>query len=452
MVLGRAPLRSLVRHDAAARAGLVAGLLLGGTGLVRVDALREVVLLLPVLALGAALGGRWVRPCLVGLAASLVVSAVAAVGLSWQYLSSIGASLVPLLVLLVLVGGGSWAALLLWRRGARLPAAVLRRLPDVAAAGVVLTGLYLASRPLWQVARQDPDDPGSRYVAGMQARQGLAVDGGRTYAEQTVGWLAWYVGVVALVVALVVLALVVRRGVRSASRGVVEAWVPALVVAAGSTLLTLLRPGITPDHPWADRRLLVALPLVVVLVVVGLDVVLRRAVAAGRGGVGATVVGVAAALVVVPAVVATWPHRAGGVERGSLAAVDRVCRALGPRDVVLAVDSRAANEWPQVVRGTCGVAALSTTSGLRADDVRLAATVESVAAEVAARGGRLVLLAADSAQALEGLGLPGELVTDVVVREDEHVLERRPVATDPLPIRVWLAPAPTPTPASTPAP
>ena len=442
MVLDRAPLSSLVRRDAAARAGLVAGLLLGGTGLVRVDALREVVLLLPVLALGAALGGRWVRPCLVGLAASLVVSAVAAVGLSWQYLSSIGASLVPLLVLLVLVGGGSWAALLLWRRGARLPAAVLRRLPDVAAAGVVLTGLYLASRPLWQVARQDPDDPGSRYVAGMQAREGLAVDGGRTYAEQTVTWLAWYVGAVGLVVALVVLALVVRRGVRSATRGVVEAWVPALVVAAGSTLLTLLRPGITPDHPWADRRLLVALPLVVVLVVVGLDDVVRRAVAAGRGWVGATVVGVVAALIVVPAVVATWPHRAGGVERGSLAAVDRVCGALGPRDVVLAVDSRAANEWPQVVRGMCGVPALSTTSGLRADDARLAATVESVAGEVAAHGGRLVLLAADSAQALEGLGLPGEPIADVVVREDEHVLERRPVRTDPLPVRVWLSPVP----------
>ena len=84
--------------------------------------------------------------------------------------------------------------------------------------------------------------------------------------------------------------------------------------------------------------------------------------------------------------------------------------------------------------------------------VRLAVTVESLAAEVAARGGRLVLLAADSAQALEDLGLPGELVTDVVVRENEHVLERRPAATDPLPIGVWLAPAPTPAPASTPAP
>ena len=268
-IVGRAPLPSLVVRDASARAGLLAGLLVGGTGLLRVDALREVVLLLPVLAVGAALGARWVRPLLVGLAVSTGVAAVAAVGLSWEYVASIADSVLPLAVLGVLLGGGSWAALAVWRRGARLPASVVRRLPDVAATFVVLAGLYLASRPLWQVVRQDPDDPGARYVAGMQARQGLPVDGGRTYAEQTLAWLSWYVGPVALVVALVVLALATRLGVASVARQRLEPWVPALVVAAGSTLLTLVRPGITPDHPWADRRLLIALPLVVVLVVIG---------------------------------------------------------------------------------------------------------------------------------------------------------------------------------------
>lgn len=441
-VVGRAPLRSLVVHDASARAGLLAGLLVGGTGLVRVDALREVVLLLPVLAVGAAFGARWARPVLLGLGASLLVSAVAAAGLSWQYLSSIAGSLVPLLGLGVLVGGASWAALVLWRRGWWLPASVVRRLPDVAAGLVVVVGLHLASRPLWQVVRQDPDDPGARYVAGMQARQGLPVDGARTYAEQTVVWLSWYVGPVALVVALVVLAALVRRALWSVAERRVEAWLPALVVAAGSTLLTLTRPGITPDHPWADRRLLVALPLVVALVVVGLDWAVRRAVAAGRGGLVAPAVGVVAALVVVPALMATWPHRAGGVERGSLAAVDAVCRSLSPGDVVLAVDSRAANEWPQVVRGMCAVPALSLTSRVRSDEQLLASTVASVAAGVAERGGRLVLLAADSTQALDGLGVTPSAVTDVTVREDEHVLERAPDRTDPLPVAVWLAPVP----------
>ncbi|GAA4398095.1 hypothetical protein GCM10023168_03770 [Fodinibacter luteus] len=430
-------------RDGSARAAFVAGVLVGGTGLVRVDALREVVLLLPVLALGGALGARWVRPLLVGLGAAVAVSAVAAVGLSWQYLASIAGSLVPLLALGVLVGVLSAGALVVRRRGVpgRVPAGVVRRLPDLAGVAVLLVGFYLASRPLWLVTRQDPDDPGARYVAGMQARQGLPVDGGRTYAEQTVTWLAWYVGPVALLVALVVLAAVVRRATASATRGVVEAWLPALVVAAGSTLLTLLRPGITPDHPWADRRLLVALPLVVVLVVVGADRVLRRSAASGPRWVGPAVVAVGAALVVGPAVAATWPHRAGGVERGSLAAVEQVCATLEDGDVVIAVDSRAANEWPQVVRGMCGVPALSTTAGLHRDADALASTVREVADAVSARGGRLVLLAADGPEALDELGVAPAPVVDTVVREDEHVLERRPVRTDPLPVRVWLAPA-----------
>ncbi len=295
--------------------------------------------------------------------------------------------------------------------------------------------------------RQSPDDPGSRYVAGMQARQGLPVDGGRTYAEQSVAWLSWYVGPVAMAVSLVVLAVLLRRAVLSAGSHRVDAWLPAVFVAAGSTLLTLARPGITPDHPWADRRLLIALPLVVALVFTGLSWALRRAAASGRRWVGVVLAVVVGALVVAPAALATWPHRAGGVERGSLAAVEDVCERLDPTtDVVLAVDSRAANEWPQVVRGMCGVPALSTTSALRADPELLAATVATLSREIGSRGRRLVLLSADSPDAIRRLGVDPNQVVNTTVREDEHVLEEKPSHTDPLPVRVWLAPALAPAP------
>ena len=292
--------------------------------------------------------------------------------------------------------------------------------------------------------RQDPDDPGARYVAGMQARQGLPVDGGRTYAEQTVVWLSWYVGPVALVVALVVLAVLVRRALLSAGERRVEAWVPALVVAAGSTLLTLLRPPASrPTTRGPTGACSSRCPSSSRSSSWGVDWLVRRSARVGsRTWLGATAAGVVAALVVVPAVVATWPHRGGGVERGSLAAVESVCDALAPGDVVLAVDSRAANEWPQVVRGMCGVPALSLTSRVRSDDQLRAAAVDRVAAGVEERGGRLVLLAADSGEALDGLGVTPSSVAEVMVREDEHVLERAPVRTDPLPIAVWLAPAP----------
>ncbi|MEO5608475.1 MAG: hypothetical protein ABIQ61_14495, partial [Ornithinibacter sp.] len=253
------------RDESLVRLALVAGVLVGGTGFVRVDALREAVLLLPVLALGAGLRRLWVRPLAIGLGASLTAAAIAALVLSYRYLGDIARSLVPLVVLALLVSAVCWGAVVLWRRGRRLPERVVARLPNAVAAVTVLVGVYLAGRPLWQVTRQDPNDPGALYVVGMQRRSGLTVDGGRTYAEDTVHWLSWYVGPIALVVALVVLAAALRHAVGRVSAGEVPAWLPALVVASGSAVLTLLRPGITPDHPWADRRLLVALPLVVVL-------------------------------------------------------------------------------------------------------------------------------------------------------------------------------------------
>ncbi len=423
-------------------AGLLAGVLVGGTGLARVDAPREALLLLPLLAVGAALGRPWVRPALAGLMGSTAVAAALAAGLSYRYLGDIHASLLPLLVLAAAVAALSWGGLRGWRSGRRLPARVVRWLPDAAAGLVVLTGLVLWSRPWWMTVRQNPDDPGARYVAGMQRRQGLPVDGGRTYAEHTVDWLSWYVGWAALVVALVALALVVRRLLRSLGAGRLEAWGPALVVAAGSTLLTLVRPGITPDHPWADRRLLIALPLVVVLVCVAGAWTAARLRAGGRPWGPPLVAGLVLVGLGGPAVAATWPFRGVGVERGSLAAAEEVCAALGPHDVVLGIDSRASNEWPQVVRGMCGVPSFVATRAVRTDPARLAQVVREVAAGAAAGGHRLVVLAADGPEAVEGLGLTPRQVVDVRFTEEEHALDRPPVRTDLGGARVAIAVVP----------
>lgn len=437
----------------AARAALVAGLLVGGTVLVRIDGLRETILLVPVAAVALGLGLRWARSLVAGAAIATVVGSVIAGWLSYRYLGDINASLLPLVAGGVLGGAGAAAALAVGRRG-RWPRWVrtsLRwhRLPDAAGLVVVLAGLFLAARPLWQVVRQSATDPGARVVAGMQARQGLPVDGGRTYAEHSVAWLAWWVGPVALVVALLALAVLTRRlaaGLQ-AERPSVPAWAGPLVVAAGSSLLTLWRPGITPDHPWADRRLVIALPFVVVLVVAAAAAVAReRPIGRRLAGVdlastpvrvGGSALVVAALLV--PTGLATWPHRSERVERGSAGAVAAVCRALQPGDVVLAVDSRAANEWPQVVRGMCGRAALSTTGALRADPTALATTVGAVAERVRATGGRLVLLAADSGDVLTRLQAGGtRQVVDTTVLEDDRLLTRRPDHLVTVPITVWL--------------
>jgi hypothetical protein len=445
------------------RWALVAGVLVGGTALVRIDGLRETILLLVVAGLALAQGRRWARPLLVGAGVSTAAAFAIALWLSNQYLGTIARSLVPLVGIGVAVAVLTWAGLALRRRGVGLPDRYAARLPFALAALTALVLAVLASRPAWLVVRQDPADPGSRYVAGMQARQGLPIDGGRTYAEQSVAWLDWYLGPVTLVLAAVALVVLVHRAAGRWSRGeVLPGWVAPGLVVVGSTLMTLWRPGITPDHPWADRRLVIAIPTVVVLALTALTALTSLAarpiprptpssvtkspgktVNPGRFGLsrrGGVALGVLLA-VAAPTVAATWPHAAARVERGELAAVEQACAALDDRDVVLAVDSRAAQEWVQVVRGQCGVPALATTAALRKDAKALASTVARVRTAVAGAGGRLVLLSADDtpADSLQELAGSWTTATSVVVLEDQHVLERRPDGLDPLRITVRLA-------------
>ncbi len=425
---------------AARTTAVVAGVLMGGAILIRVDALREVVLVVPLVVLG--LLQRQVHARVLGVATA--ISTLVALGLtaltSSEYLASIAGSLVPLAALAVgvcLVGVVVVGAA---RRGRSLPVLVQAWLPRLLAGGVVVVGLGLASRPWWQTVRQSAADSGARVVAGLQARQGLSVDGGRTYAEHTVVWMTWWVGPAALVIALVVAAALAHRAATAWTDGRdLPSWAGPVVVGLGSTLLTLYRPGITPDHPWADRRLVIALPTVVLLVVAGAAVVSRWSTRRLPYAVNVVVsVGMAAALLG-PTALATWPHADERVESGEWTAVDDVCAALRPGDVVMMADSRAANEWPQVLRGYCRVPALSTTSALRNDPARFRAAVDRTRLEVAARGGRLVLLAADSQDALALLGLGTAVVpAHTTVREDPRLLERRPDGLVDLPIQVWL--------------
>ncbi|HET7475541.1 MAG TPA: hypothetical protein VFJ97_05895 [Dermatophilaceae bacterium] len=423
----------------ARRLGLLAGVLVGGAAFVRADALRETILLLPVAALLVVRrdGPGW--SLLAGAGVSTGLAGVAGLGLSYRYLGDIAASLVPLLVGGVVLAAGMAVVVLLARRGAHLPAPVCRVLPWASPAGVLLVGAVLATRPFWTTVRQSALDPGARVVAGLQARQGLPVDGGRTYAEQTLEWTSWWVGPAAVAVTFLVLAFAAQRLATAwVAAQPLPAWTGAAVVAFGSSVLTWYRPGITPDHPWADRRLLVSLAMVAVCSVGACAWVTRWAARRMPATVLALVGLAAPVLLIGPSLLATWPHRAERVEAGEVAAVDTVCAAFAPGEVALMVDDRAANEWPQVLRGTCRVPALSLTSAVRRDDAARRSAVASVRVAVEAAGGRLVLLAADSPDRLGGRA---RRTLDVTVLEDARLLERRPDHLVALPLQVWLAPA-----------
>jgi len=233
-------------------------------------------------------------------------------------------------------------------------------------------------------------------------------------------------------------------------------------VGFGSMVLVLYRPGITPDHPWADRRLVpVVLPLLVLAAVAGISWAAR--VLPGQWprrsarSVPAVVALAGAGLLVGYAAYGTWPVARLRTERGELETVASVCAALAPGDIVVAVEGtedgraqRAANEWIPVIRGVCG----RPSGSLLTPAAQLPDAVTRLSGLVEAAGGSLVLLAAqeDAAEAQRVLDVAtgsrsagsaafssrvraGRLVTV----EDRKLLTRRPPNGARLVIDVWLA-------------
>lgn len=124
------------------------------------------------------------------------------------------------------------------------------RLPGAMAWSTLLLLLALASRPLWMTAHTAPDDFQVAFVAWVQQAQGLAVDGTRTYAEDTITWVSYYLTWPVVLLGFVGFALAARRLGRGTA-----VWAIPLAGLLVPTLLYVVRPAIMPDQSWAIRRL-----------------------------------------------------------------------------------------------------------------------------------------------------------------------------------------------------
>ncbi|MGZ4602341.1 MAG: hypothetical protein ACXV0U_01950 [Kineosporiaceae bacterium] len=539
LVLGAAAVAVDAVAQDVPRLGLLAGGLAGLAGLVRVDALREVALLVPVCALLALRGSRAAVPMALAALAGTVLAAVPAVALSRPYLEVVEDSLKPLVVAMVVLTALGAAVLAVARircrphappaaghadrssRDARVETHAARTTsPSRAASGrgevavrerhgddrtdvpdqpgshdqrevrdqrglhdhggcggalrdlgwapivagglVVAAGVLLATRPWWSVAHQGADDPGVRGLEDLQRQQGLPVDGTRTYAEQSLIWVAWYTGVAAIVLAWGTFTVVAARATRwwldtrgtAPGSGAVRApgWLLPAAVGLGSTVLTLYRPGITPDHPWADRRIVVVvLPTIVIAAVAAVAWIVRAARRRAPAPLLALAAVAGVAVLVVPPAWTTAPVALLSTERGEPQAANAVCAALHPGDAVVALGGgdadggpdRSTNEWPQVVRGVCGL----PSAVLVTEPDRAPAALDRLADLVHRAGGRLVLLAAVDGRdsppsALTRLGLHPTLAVRRSTFEAPHWLMRPAAETRPLGIEVWTAPWP----------
>jgi hypothetical protein len=448
------------RSDRDARLlGLVAGVLLGANLLVRIDAVRELVLLVPVVAL---LAGRR-HPAALPLAVGALLTGVpGALGTTWwssPYIASVMSSLGPLVVAGALLAAVSAVALVVgrtvalrWRDGApwwaRRTAAVL---PVAAGALVGVAWLVLASRPLWLVDTREPYLPGQdTFVATLQASQGLPVDGTRTYAEDSVTWLVWWLGpvtVVAAALASVALTVVATRAVLD--RRPLPGWVLPFAVGLAVTVVSLYRPAITPDHPWADRRYVtVTYPFVVLCATAAVRAVVRRLPRGAGAGVARPVLaGTLAVLLLGPAVLATAPVATERTELGQVQAARDVCDALdaaGPDPAVLAVGFRARVEWAPVLRALCGVPYVGIEPPADpAPGEDLATVLERAAATARAGGATPVVLVGDvqsAQQVADATGRTAEPVVDVDTTEPDRLLVEPPTSSRPLTVQAWLVP------------
>ncbi|GAB3208831.1 hypothetical protein ACQEU5_05075 [Marinactinospora thermotolerans] len=419
-------------HALAFAAGLAFGLGL----VVRIDALRDI---LPVVGfLGLLLVARRGQavPMLVGLLLGLGYGFTAGYGLSRPYLDYLSDSLHPLLAL----GAGvvaltAAATAILWRHG--IPRTDRPAwLPTAVAAVSVLIMAGFALRPLIRVEYGHGDAATGYYIGQVQQIEGLPIDPDRTYEEMSLYWVGWYVGLGAVAMATAGVALLLNRILRRRA----GAWVLPLMVLSWSVVTTLLRPAITPDHPWAARRLVVlVIPAFVLFAVWFAAWAVRRLRGASpAGGTTSWYTAPVAALGVFALLVPTTITAAGVMgyrtDVGSIQAARDLCEDIPDDGSVIVVDGGTMSNFGQLIRGMCGVPTAHLEQPTPAE-------VERVTAEVRERERVPVLAGGEAEQVVPYLppGVPATQPFNVNTEQDMSTLMRPPDGAWRFVGNVWLA-------------
>ena len=437
------------------------GLSIGLTLLIRIDGLSDLLPALPFL--GVLLVRK--RPQGVPFGIGLFIGAAYGFAdgylLSRPYLDSIGPSLRPLamialgVVAVTVVGMGllslprtrSWLQALVRSRP-------VRWLPEAVAALTVLALIGFAVRPYFQTVRGETDPATISYIAELQKLAHVPIDPTRTYAEDSLYWVIWYIGVPAVILGAIGIALLSRRCLRALltwrDNGAARIWALPLMIIGWVTVTVLWRPGIIADQPWASRRLVpVVLPGLILAAVWASAWIKERGRLLGASHLAGSVVAVCCVLaLLIPGAVTTFGVGTTKTKSGSTRltahglalkrtgageekAVRELCGNIGPNASVIIVDSLTADRFSQVIRSMCA------TPTARMDSP----TAASVAADVAGieRAGRRPVLLAGQQPQLAAYGGSAREVLNLLTTQDAHELTSPPSRTWLIHFVIWMS-------------
>ncbi len=232
-----------------------------------------------------------------------------------------------------------------------------------------------------------------------------------------------------------------------------RSWALPLLIALWVIATVLWRPAISPEQPWAARRLVPFVLPGVILAAIWASAWLRDL--AAQGGTGhsrqarttpSVVASCCAASLFIPATLTNLdlsytagPGRHLSVQGmafrrigvGEPAAVDQLCAAIGPDTSAVILDSLTADRFAQVVRGLCDTPTAIVDHPARA-------TLDQVLGGIVRAGRRPVLLAQDQALLAPYGGGPRPAV-DLLTTQEPRDLTAPPTRTWPIQYTVWLS-------------
>jgi hypothetical protein len=448
------------------------GLALGLTAVVRIDGLLDVLPAIPFIGILVVRRSSTAVPFCIGIVVG------AAYGLADAFLLArpLLDSLQPLPILIGLIAAWLATMTLVGVELMRLtgfprvlrPALAkrpLRWLPEVGAGLAVAALVGFAIRPYLQTVRGPSTGAAADFVASLQRLEHLPVDPGRLYAEDTLYWVIWYVGLPAVLLGGFGLALLLRRCLSallswreppdspgSPALFTARVWaLPIAVICCGSAAV-LWEPETTPDQPWASRRLVpLVLPGLILCATWACAWLRGRARSRGAGRLaGSFVAGFCVVALLVPTVATTFglglshTGKSGALRPtadglalkrtgpGQFGAVTSLCSSLGPSATVLIVAGSVAQQFMQVIRGMCAVPVASIVGQPTGD-------VQSVLTDIERTGRRPVLLAARPGQLYPYGGGSPVRVLDLSTSQDPHTLTQPPTALAPAHYVIWMS-------------